>query len=87
MCPASMAPFLVLGDVREGDVAEIDHAVGRDGHAFGEDHAAVEDFFQLAHWGDNIRFTLRTPLMSGEQNQDGDHRHSIHWCCSFKKHS
>ena len=47
MCPASMGCFVVARDVREGDVAEVDHAVGRDGDAFGEDEAAVEDLFEL----------------------------------------
>jgi hypothetical protein len=34
-------------DVRERDVAEVDHAVGRDGDALGEHEAAVEELFQL----------------------------------------
>lgn len=33
--------------MREGDVAEIDHAIGRDRNAFGKDQAAVEELFEL----------------------------------------
>ncbi len=39
--------LLLLGDVREGDVAEIDHAVGSDGDAFGQNHSSIEHFFQF----------------------------------------
>ena len=50
MWPASIAPLLVARHVREGDVAEVDHAVGRDGDAFGQ-HVRREELLELRSGG------------------------------------
>ena len=62
--------FLSLGDVREGDVAEVDHAVRRDGDALGQHQAAVEDLFELGVRRDDVSCPLAAEVHGhGEQDQ------------------